>query len=143
MARNNVFPFSVTRRLSVPAGVKSGEAVHVGAINGVALVDRASSADYRPTADNPVKHLQNPGAWGGGNADGQATVALDGAWEFDITAASAPAEGDQVYITSGRALTVTAGSNSKFGVIIQGAGGKAPVDNGNGTFKATVDVRQY
>ena len=145
MARNNIFPFTqhLTRRATVPEGTVSGDPVRVGIMNGVALVDRADSASYLPTADNPVKHLQNPGAWGGGNADGQATIATDGGWEWDVTAASAPTEGAQVYITSAGALTMTASGNSKFGRIILGAGGLAPSDNGDGTYKCTVDVLQY
>ncbi len=146
MARNEVFPFTQekTQVLPVPSGTKSGEAVRVGITNGVALVDRASASAYTPTFADPLKHLSNPGAWGGCNADGNATCAVDGGWTFNVTAGAAPAVGDQVHIiTASRLLTVTASGNQKFGAIRLGRSGELPIDNGDGTFSCTVDVRQY
>ena len=70
-------------------------------------------------------------------------MALDGGWEFDVTSAALPEEGDQVYITAAGALDTDATGNSKFGAVILGAGGLAPSDNGDGTYKCTVDVLQY
>lgn len=146
MARNEVWPFTQhkTQVVPVPAGTKAGEAVRVGIINGVALVDRADSATFNPTFAAPLNHLQNPGAWGGGNVDGNATIAVDGGWEMPVIAGAAPAIGDQVYIiTASRLLTVTASGNQKFGVIVRGRSGTAPVDLTNGSFTCVVEPRQY
>ena len=146
MARNEVWPFTQhkTQVVPVPSGTKSGEAVRVGIINGIALVDRADAAAYTPTFADPLKHLENPGAWGGGNADGEATIAVDGGWRMPVIAGAAPAVGDQVYIiTASRLLTVTASGNQKFGVIVRDKSGAAPVDLTGGSFSCVVEPRQY
>lgn len=55
-------------------------------------------------------------AGGAGLATLDATLAYDGTWEFPVTGATtATAQGAQVYITSGGALTTTASGNTAYG----------------------------
>lgn len=51
-----------------------------------------------------------------GHAATEATLAYDGTWEFAVTGATTgTAQGAQVYITSGGALTTTASGNTAYG----------------------------
>lgn len=124
MAKNNQFKGAgdklTTRSLPVPADTESGDPVKVGSLVGVALTDRA-------TADN----------WGGGNPEGFATVALDGAWDLTVTGALASA-GTPVYITSGGTLTATATSNTLFGHSVPGV--TADGSKGSGDGLVTVEL---
>lgn len=53
---------------------------------------------------------------GAGLVGKETTLAYDGTWEFAVTGATtATADGAQVYITSGGALTTTSGGNTAFG----------------------------
>ena len=88
MARNEIFRDADHLSLPVASGVKAGQAVRVGGLNGVAQTDR--------------------------QADGTASVWLKGAHEFTTDFAVA-AVGDPVYITSANALTGTATGNSLYG----------------------------
>lgn len=97
MATNDHFGHTRARVLPVASGVKSGDPVIVGSLIGVALTDRG----------------------GGGNKAGNATVALDGAWDLTVTGAAAAA-GTPVYITSAGALNMTASGNTLFGYTIPG-----------------------
>jgi hypothetical protein len=56
---------------------------------------------------------------GGVGLDGnEATVATDGTWEFDVASAPTSTPNNTlVYITGAGALTLTVGSNSKYGVV--------------------------
>lgn len=85
MAKNEVFRHANHLSLPVKTGVKSGDPVRVGALNGVALTSRGE----------------------GGNAPDHATVWLDGAWRFPVKGAVANI-GDLIYHTdSGLAATGT------------------------------------
>ncbi|MGV0109828.1 DUF2190 family protein [Arthrobacter sp. CP30] len=75
----------------VPEGVKSGEPVKVGQICGVAIIDR--------------------------EADGTATVWLDGSYTLPVTGAVANF-GAPVYIREDRGLTATAAGNFLFGTAL-------------------------
>ncbi|MFC0623226.1 DUF2190 family protein [Kribbella deserti] len=92
MAKNEVFPYRHTRSLPVADGTVSGTPVKVGAFVGVTLTDRGA----------------------GGNAAGEATVALSGAYTVSTTDAVASV-GLAVYITGAGAITTTASGNTLFG----------------------------
>ena len=88
MAKNRRLPKATHISLPVPSGVKSGEPVAVGAFRGLAITDR--------------------------DADGTATLWIDGSAEYEVTGAVASV-GLPVYITSARALTTTSTDNQLFG----------------------------
>lgn len=92
MASNQVFDHGDAVSLPVPAGTKSGDAVRVGELNGVALTDRANNSDPKSATYN----------FGGGNPDGFASIRLAGAFKFDVEFEAAP--GDPVYL-GGNGLT--------------------------------------
>lgn len=102
MAKNQKFAPSRTRSLPVTADTPSGSPVVVGSLVGVTL-----------TAEGE-----------GGNADGYATVALDGAFDLAIGTTTAVAVGGKVYITSAYALTPSDGSgaNTLFGYALEAKG---------------------
>lgn len=88
MAKNMRLPEALHIELPVPAGVKSGEAVAVGAWRGVAQTDR--------------------------DAAGNATVWINGSANLDVEGAVAT-QGLPVYIKADRTLTATATGNTLFG----------------------------
>jgi predicted RecA/RadA family phage recombinase len=88
--------------IPVPEGTKSGEPVKVGQICGVAAIDR--------------------------DADGKATIWLDGSYDVPVTGAVASV-GLPVYITGARALTTTAAGNFLFGTALSTKGaGTGPLE---------------
>jgi predicted RecA/RadA family phage recombinase len=94
MATNEVFREADHLTLPVPSGVKSGDAVLVGSLPGVAQTTRDDVA-------------------------GTATVWLDGAFRLTVTGAVANV-GDPVYIVSAdRSLTTTATGNTVFGYALE------------------------
>ena len=109
MARNEQFRHANHISLPVPAGTVAGDPVRVGVLNGVAQTDRATTAN-----------------WGGGNAEGHASVWLDGSHTFPVTGAVTEV-GQAIYITDG-ALTATAGG-ALFGAALatQAEDGDLPV----------------
>ena len=92
MALNEIFKIGKSISLPVPTGIKSGDPVRVGVLNGVAIVDEGS----------------------GFNADGYASVDLFGGHLYKLAGA---AVGDAVYITSAGALSLTAASNKLWGAV--------------------------
>ena len=94
MAMNQRYTHFDHIALTVPDGVKSGQPVRVGAIAGVAQIDR--------------------------QPDGKATVWLDGSHMVDV--AGALTEGQVVYIKADRTLTATATGNYPFGVAVTAIG---------------------
>lgn len=100
MSTNQKFAPSRTRSLPVAADTASGSPVVVGSLVGVALTDEGA----------------------GGNADGYATVALDGAFDLAVGTTTAVAIGAPVYITSGYALTPSASGNTLFGYALEAKG---------------------
>lgn len=115
MATNEVFDEGDVLSLPVPAGTKSGDPVKVGSLIGVAQTDRADSAN---------------GVFGGGNADGNASVDTDGVHRLNVTEAVANI-GDPVYFVTGQTGLVSASAgNTLFGyaLALKGAGaGVIPV----------------
>lgn len=100
MATNQVYGPNRTRSLPVTADTASGSPVVVGSLVGVALTDEGD----------------------GGNDDGNATVALDGAFNLPVGTTTAGAVGSGVYITSAYALTPSATGNTLFGYLLEAKG---------------------
>lgn len=98
--------------LPVPAGTKSGDPVKVGSLMGVAATDRADSTVTPPTIDSIAANSS-------GNADGYASVLVDGGYLLTVTGAVSSA-GTAIYIDSDGALTTTATSNTLFGYTVPG-----------------------
>lgn len=87
MATNEHLHEAENLDLPVASGVKSGDPVQVGAINGVAIIDR--------------------------QADGKATVRTKGSYHFEVTGAVTQV-GTAVYL-DGKTVTTTAGEGEIFG----------------------------
>lgn len=121
MATNCRFAFTKTRSLPVAAGIRSGDPVKVGSLVGVALTDRNEAGGAE--SGNPADH---------------ATVALDGAFDLEVTGSLAAA-GTPVYIDSSGDLTATVGSNTLFGYSIPGA---TDGSKGSGAGIVTVEIAQ-
>jgi hypothetical protein len=93
-------------------------------VGGRPAVTITGSGDYdgglTSTGDAAVDTMLGIGTKRGGVGlrDDYATVTFTGTYAFDVTGASAATEnGKPVYITSGGVLTLTASSNTKFGVV--------------------------
>lgn len=95
--------------LPVPDGLKKGDAVRVGGLNGILATDR------RPDTDT-VTSTQGP-AYGGGNPRGHASVWLKGGWQFEGIAFAVANGGAPIYITPANALAATdnSGANALYG----------------------------
>lgn len=92
MALNEIFKVGKSISLPVPADTKSGEAIRVGVLNGVAIVDEGT----------------------GGNADGWTSVDMFGGHLYELAGAEV---GDPVYIDSSGDLTLTASGNKLWGAV--------------------------
>lgn len=92
MALNEIFKVGQSISLPVPVGTKSGGAVRVGSLNGVAIVDEGT----------------------GGNNAGYTSVDLFGGHLYELASAVV---GDAVYITAANVLTKTASGNKLFGAV--------------------------
>jgi predicted RecA/RadA family phage recombinase len=107
MALNEQFRDADHLSLPVPSGLKSGDPVRVGGLNGVLETDRADSTVVDEVR-GPAVNL---------NPDGNATVWLKGAHIFQVSFAVTNV-GDPVYIvTSTNALAATdnEGANPLYG----------------------------
>ena len=123
MATNNRIAWSRSRSLPVAADTDSGDPVKVGSLIGVALTTRAVTGNKE-----------------GGNKDGFATVALDGAFDVTVVGALAGA-GTPVYIVAAdNTLTATVGSNTLFGYSVPGITADGSKGSGSGT--VTVELAQ-
>lgn len=92
MAPNQTFRESVELSLPVGTGIKSGDPVRLGIINGVALTD---SGDMVGTGTSPnQRSFINTS-----NASGYATVWSHGVWQFTVTLAAARTAGHPIYCT--------------------------------------------
>ena len=101
MAMNQRYTHFDHIALTVPDGVKSGQPVRVGAVAGVAQIDR--------------------------QPDGKATVWLDGSHELEVSGALTV--GQTVYIKADRTLTATATGNKPFGSAVTAKGtGTGPAE---------------
>lgn len=102
MAMNQKYTNALHINIPVPAGIVSGDPVKVGQICGVAQTTR--------------------------DADGNATVWLDGSYDVPVAGAIAKV-GDPVYIKSDNTLTATATGNHVFGAALSTKGtGTGPAE---------------
>lgn len=92
MALNEIFKVGKSISLPVPTGTKSGQAIRVGVLNGVAIVDEGT----------------------GFNAEGWTSVDLFGGHLYELEGAEV---GDAVYITAAGALSLTASGNKLWGAV--------------------------
>ena len=103
MARNEVFKAADYLSLPVKVGTKSGDAVRIGGLNGVA------------TTDEPTEWHAEHGAWDqhpSGNKDGYASVSLKGAYRLPVAGTGTLNVGDPVYIvTATNSVTTVAGTD--------------------------------
>lgn len=115
--------------LPVPAGTKSGDAVKVGSFVGVAATNRADSTV------TPIPEF------GGGNADGYATVLIDGAYLLTVDGAVA-GPGTPVNISGTGPFTLsTAAGGTLFGYTVPGPNNKY-ASKATGSGPAVVRVAQ-
>lgn len=121
--------------LPVPTGIRSGDPVRVGGINGVAETDRVETV-------SDVKYGESSG-----NPAGYASVAPDGTYALKVPEVVS-AVGTKIYIiTATNLLTTSAnsGANPLFGVTVPviergvATGGTKAVDSGG--VEGTVNVR--
>jgi hypothetical protein len=115
MATNMIFRYDSkqTRERPVPAGVQAGEPVLIGTRPAVTLTARGDST---VTKLLPGGYTQTGPNGGAGNDPDKASVAFDGTWEFAVTGATTTTANEvAVFITSARALTLTATGNTAFG----------------------------
>jgi predicted RecA/RadA family phage recombinase len=102
MAKNQRYTNALHISVPVPAGTKSGDPVKVGQICGVAVIDR--------------------------EADGTATVWLDGSYTLDV-AGAVGSFGAPIYIKGDNTLTATASGNFLFGTALGTKGtGTGPLE---------------
>ena len=92
MALNEIFKVGKSISLPVPSGVKSGEPLRVGVLNGVAIVDEGT----------------------GHNAAGWTSVDLFGGHKFELPGASV---GDPVYIDANRNLSLDEADGDLWGAV--------------------------
>ena len=127
MAKNMVHPFSRTEVWPVPNGTLSGAAVvsssAAGRQPGVALVSEGGAT----RTDTVGPYTVTGPAGGVGLPDNYATVAVDGAFRFDVTGAtSSTAVNTPVYAVLSSdtvaSLTTTAESNPPFGKVLRFVG---------------------
>lgn len=121
MATNMIYNDIETERRTAVVGndVAPGTPLIVG---GRPAVTVTGSGDYDGNAvsivANGVTTILAGGRGGVGLLDDEATVTFTGTYAFPVTGASvATARGTVVYRTSGGVLTLTATSNTKFGVV--------------------------
>lgn len=102
MAKNQRYTNALHINIPVPEGIASGDPVRVGQICGVAQTDR--------------------------DANGDATVWLDGSYNVDVVGAVANV-GAPIYINGSNSLTATAAGNFLFGTALGTKGsGTGPLE---------------
>lgn len=109
MAKNEHLRHANHISLPVDAGTKAGDPVRVGILNGVAQTNRATTDD-----------------WAGGNAEGNASVWLDGSYHLPVTGAVANV-GDPVYLNAGKLQAAKAGVVFGAALATQSGDGTIPV----------------
>lgn len=123
MALNVIFSDVESERRATTVGndVAPGTPLIVG---GRPVVTITGSGDYTngltTTGNEVIDQMLEVGEANGGVglADDQATVTPTGTYAFDVTGATvATVPGTAVYLTSAGALTLTEGSNTKFGIV--------------------------
>lgn len=102
MATNRVYEQADQLALPVPVGTVSGDPVVIGdALVGVALIDR--------------------------DADGEATIQMDGAFNLEVVAGAAMAVGDIVYINAGTGVLSDTNTGVRFGYLLEPIAGASTV----------------
>ena len=123
MALNVIFSDVESERRATTVGnnVAPGTPLIVG---GRPVVTITGSGDYTngltTTCNTVIDQMLEVGEGQGGIglADDQATVSTTGTYAFDVTGADVDtAPGTVVYLTSAGALTLTEGTNTKFGIV--------------------------
>jgi predicted RecA/RadA family phage recombinase len=98
MATNRTYEKATQLAVPVPSGIVSGDPVLIGdALVGVALIDR--------------------------DADGEATVQFDGAFELEVVAGAAMAVGDLVYIDAVTLVLSDSAADVRFGYLMEAIAG--------------------
>lgn len=119
MALNRIFKENDrdNRVRVVAAGVKAGTPLLADGKPAVALTNRGDVAAETIAINGGTPIVIARG--GVGLADDEATVAFNGTFLFPVTGATAgdTANGVAVYITSAGALTLTEGTNTRYGVV--------------------------
>jgi hypothetical protein len=110
MTSREIYSDADNLSLPVPSGLKSGDPVRVGELNGVLVTDRTPDTQTISDTQGPVTP--------GGNPPGYASVKLKGAREFDGVAFAVSNIGDPIYITPGNALSGSASGNQKYGAAL-------------------------
>ncbi|WP_426566387.1 DUF2190 family protein [Angustibacter sp. McL0619] len=106
MAKNNKFAYTRSRAIAVPSYCVSGSPVNVGSLVGVCLTGRGVD----------------------GNASGEATVALDGAFTVNVITTTTRSVGQPVYIITATGVITTtdnSAANPIFGYCLEAKGSAA------------------
>lgn len=125
MATNEIFKEADYLSLPVPEGTVSGDPVLVGELVGVAQTSEGDNS-YTST---PIRRAMDDPAWNtvpastGGNEAGFASVALKGAFAFEIDGGDALTHGTAVGISEGtgpdgRNVLVTGAGDARFGHVV-------------------------
>lgn len=109
MTSREIYSDADNLSLPVPSGLKSGDPVRVGGLNGVLVTDRTPDTQTTTDTQGPITP--------GGNRPGYASVKLKGAREFDGVAFAVASIGLPIYITPANALAATdnSGANALYG----------------------------
>lgn len=117
MALNMTRKYTKTEVWQVGSNVAPGTAVVSAGSTPQPGVTITGSGDYAKSTTVGPYTISGP-AGGVGLGAQKATVAVDGAFRFDVTGASSSTAGNTVvYRTSGGALTLTASTNVPFGKV--------------------------
>ena len=118
MAKNMIYADEprLRRTLRVPAGTRPGTALIIGAAGPSVSLTGRGDVEWVETAVDGSTYPRKGG--GVGLPPTHATLAFTGSFAFPVAGASvATVPGTQVYLTSAGALTLTEGTNKKFGVV--------------------------
>jgi hypothetical protein len=121
MAKNMIHKYTKTEVWPVPSGTVSGSAVtNINGEPGVALTSRGDAVISKAVGPYTVSGIP---AGGVGNNTAEATVAVDGAFRFNVVGVTAATPKNTLVYSVGAAgaavtsLTLTVGSNIAFGKI--------------------------
>jgi len=121
MALNMIHKYTKTEVWPVVSGVVSGDAVtSINGQPGVALTSRGDAVKSFTVGPYTISGIPSGGV---GNNTAEATVAIDGAFAFDVTGVTAATPKNTIVYSEGAAgadvtsLTLTASTNLPFGKI--------------------------
>ena len=123
MATNMVYRYSGEKTRVWALGAEFAPGLPVKSASAEPGVTLTATGGYTRTQVTPPYTISGIPAGGVGLAAGEATVATDGTWDFDVVSSGAtPAptstpNNTLVYITSGNALTLASSGNSVYGVV--------------------------